>query len=221
MRLVEKYEIPAPVERVSPAFDDVLALAPHVPGAVVTSGADGGPYAGELGIAFGPRVITLKGTFTYSFDAQSGTGRLEGSGTDRRGNSRATGYAVFSLTPVQCSVSQAGAEAAATQVSVEVDLDLTGPLSSIAETGAPHVARAIFAQFSDSLATELRRVPMGESSPPGPGLAEPVARNEPAVTAPSAPVNGFRLAFTSLGHAAASFGKRLWQAMWSLRRSAK
>jgi carbon monoxide dehydrogenase subunit G len=200
MRLVERYEIPAPPGSVSGTFEDVQVLARHVPGALISGGADGGPFEGELGIAFGPRVIKLRGTFTYDFDPQSGTGRLAGSGTDRRGNSRATGHAIFSLGP-------ANAGAAVTQVQVEVDLDLTGPLSSIAETGAPHVARAIFAQFSESLMAELG--PAG-SGPPAAAAPGPEAR----------PVSGFRLALSSLGQFLSSVRTRLRHAVRPSRRSA-
>src|ERR1700735_631885 len=100
MRLTQRYEIPAPIASVAPMFEDVLLVVPHVPGAAVTSGTGNGPFEGELGVTFGPRVIKLRGTFTYRYDPGARTGRLEGSGSDARGNSRVTGHAAFSISSV-------------------------------------------------------------------------------------------------------------------------
>jgi carbon monoxide dehydrogenase subunit G len=192
MMLTERYEIPAPLASVAPLFQDVLLLVPHVPGAQVHSGTGEGPFEGTLSVAFGPRVIKLGGSFTYRYDPETRTGRLDGSGSDARGNSRATGHATFSVS----SAPEDTVAPAVTKVDVDVDFTLTGPLAMVAETGAPHVARSIFADFSQSLTAQLAATPA--EAPPRPGG-----------TAASAPVNGLRLIWSALPQVLASLAARV------------
>jgi carbon monoxide dehydrogenase subunit G len=192
MMLTERYEIPAPLASVAPLFQDVLLLVPHVPGAQVHSGTGEGPFEGTLSVAFGPRVIKLGGSFTYRYDPETRTGRLDGSGSDARGNSRATGHATFSVS----SAPEGTAAPAVTQVDVDVDFTLTGPLAMVAETGAPHVARSIFANFSQSLTAQLAATPA--EAPP-----------RPAHTVAPAPVNGLRLMWSALPQVLASLAARV------------
>lgn len=192
MMLTERYEIPAPLASVAPLFQDVLLLVPHVPGAQVHSGTGEGPFEGTLSVAFGPRVIKLGGSFTYRYDPETRTGRLDGSGSDARGNSRATGHATFSVS----SAPEGTAAPAVTQVDVDVDFTLTGPLAMVAETGAPHVARSIFANFSQSLTAQLAATPA--EAPP-----------RPAGTVAPAPVNGLRLMWSALPQVLASLAARV------------
>ena len=197
MMLTERYEIPAPLASVAPLFQDVLLLVPHVPGAQVHSGTGEGPFEGTLSVAFGPRVIKLGGSFTYRYDPETRTGRLDGSGSDARGNSRATGHATFSISPAPEGAAPEGAAAPeVTQVDVDVDFTLTGPLAMVAETGAPHVARSIFADFSQSLTAQLAATPA--EAPPRPGG-----------TAGAAPVNGLRLIWSALPQVLASLAARV------------
>ena len=192
MMLTERYEIPAPLASVAPLFQDVLLLVPHVPGAQVRTGTGEGPFEGTLSVAFGPRVIKLGGSFTYRYDAETRTGRLDGSGSDARGNSRATGHATFSVS----SAPEDTVAPAVTRVDVDVDFTLTGPLAMVAETGAPHVARSIFADFSQSLTAQLAATPA--EAPPRPGG-----------TAGAAPVNGLRLIWSALPQVLASLAARV------------
>jgi carbon monoxide dehydrogenase subunit G len=192
MMLTERYEIPAPLASVAPLFQDVLLLVPHVPGAQVHSGTGEGPFEGTLSVAFGPRVIKLGGSFTYRYDPETRTGRLDGSGSDARGNSRATGHATFSVS----SAPEGTAAPAVTQVDVDVDFTLTGPLAMVAETGAPHVARSIFANFSQSLTAQLAATPA--EAPP-----------RPADTVAPTPVNGLRLMWSALPQVLASLAARV------------
>ena len=192
MMLTERYEIPAPLASVAPLFQDVLLLVPHVPGAQVRTGTGEGPFEGTLSVAFGPRVIKLGGSFTYRYDPETRTGRLDGSGSDARGNSRATGHATFSVS----SAPEDTVAPAVTRVDVDVDFTLTGPLAMVAETGAPHVARSIFADFSQSLTAQLAATPA--EAPPRPGG-----------TAGAAPVNGLRLIWSALPQVLASLAARV------------
>jgi carbon monoxide dehydrogenase subunit G len=202
MMLTERYEIPAPLASVAPLFQDVLLLVPHVPGAQVHAGTGEGPFEGTLSVAFGPRVIKLGGSFTYRYDPETRTGRLDGSGSDARGNSRATGHATFSISPApdgaapESAAPEGAAASAVTQVDVDVDFTLTGPLAMVAETGAPHVARSIFADFSQSLTAQLAATPA--EAPP-----------RPADTAAPAPVNGLRLIWSALPQVLASLAARV------------
>jgi carbon monoxide dehydrogenase subunit G len=147
LTIVDSFDVPAAKDVLWNTFQDVTRVVKHVPGAVLLSGSGDGPYEGEIGVAFGPRIVRFRGTLTYVRDATAHRGVINGSGKDARGNSRATVRSAFELT-------DADASGKSTRVNVVADVDFAGPLAEFGYTGGTHVTRALIKDFARSLADE-------------------------------------------------------------------
>jgi len=172
LTIVDSFDVPAPRDAVWTTFMDVNRVVKHVPGAILLNGSGDGPYEGEIGVAFGPRIVRFRGTLTYVRDALAHRGVINGSGKDARGNSRATVRSVFEL-------SDADASGKITRVNVVTDVDFAGPLAEFGYTGGTHVTRALVKDFARSLADEY-----GVSEDPTPAGAEPTRKSKPPVSGP-------------------------------------
>lgn len=152
MKLIHTFDVPNEIETVFEFFADVPAVAACMPGAVLdssvedSSAVEDGRYRGRVTIRLGPMSYAFEGEARVSPDRATYSGTIEGSGTDRRGGSRASTTLSYRLTPTDDG----------THVEVESDLQLSGPVAQFGRTGLiKDVSDRLVGQFAACLANRL------------------------------------------------------------------
>ena len=189
--LSEQTTIPLPADEVWPLLSDPALVASCIPGATLspeTPSQDGGDglWRGSVRVKFGPTVAVFRGEATLAFDHTQRTCTIEGRGIDGRGASRALASGNVRIT---------GKET--TELAIDGNFSVSGPLETFANAGGVHVARALLGEFSTNLARLV-----AERRP-----AEPVATAPATETPPAPPATELRA------------GNLMWRAFLSWLRS--
>jgi len=196
--LSEQSVIPAPLDDVWPLLRDPEVVASCIPGAELAPSTGDGMWRGAIKVKFGPTVAAFRGEANLSFDDEAKTCSIEGRGIDQRGASRA-----LASGKVKASGDQE------TQLDIDGEFNVTGPLETFANAGGVHVARALLAEFSTNLANLVAErggggAPTEDAAPPAEAAApsaDDATAAPPAAAQPAAPptpraakeINGFGL----------------------------
>lgn len=180
MELVERFVVPAGVERVWQLFDDVPEVVTCMPGAEVTEQVDERTYKARLAIAVGPIRPTFEVRATVERDDAVREGRIQVHAVDRRGGSQARAQIVYKLA----------ADGDGTAVDLVQNVTLSGPLAQFGRTGVIEDVNAqLTRQFAECLAGKL-----GEPSPADGGAERPEGSSEPIAPASPGPSSEIRIA---------------------------
>jgi len=186
--LSEITTIALPADEVWPLLSDPALVASCIPGASLSPDQGDGLWRGSVRVKFGPTVAVFRGEATLAFDHTAHTCTIEGRGIDGRGASRALASGNVKVT---------GKET--TELAIDGNFSVSGPLETFANAGGIHVARALLAEFSTNLARLV-----AERRP-----AEPVAAATEPPPAPPPPPPATEL----------RAGNLMWRAFLSWLRS--
>lgn len=139
--VTEKTTIPSPLDQVWPLLRDPALVASCIPGATLSPDQSDGLWRGSIRVKFGPTVAAFRGEASLSYDDDAHRVTIEGRGIDQRGASRALASGV---------VTAAGADT--TELTIDGNFSVTGPLETFANAGGVHVARALLGEFSANMA---------------------------------------------------------------------
>jgi carbon monoxide dehydrogenase subunit G len=211
--VAETITIPSPPDAVWPLLSDPALVASCIPGATLAPDQDGESWKGSIRVKFGPTVAVFRGEAVLSYDHDRRRCTIEGRGIDQRGASRALANGVV-----------AASGTTETQLAVEGEYTVSGPLETFANAGGVHVARALLGEFAknmQALVAERQAAapppatpePVATSTDPQPTPAAMVPTVAPAATPPpprqAAELNAFTLLWAALKSWLASlFGKR-------------
>ena len=137
----ETISIPSPPDTVWPLLSDPALVASCIPGATLSPEKDGDAWKGSIRVKFGPTVATFRGEATLTYDHAAKRCSIEGRGIDQRGASRALASGTVSAKGTQT-----------TELTVDGNYSVTGPLETFANAGGVHVARALLSEFSANMA---------------------------------------------------------------------
>ena len=164
--LTEKITIGSPLEKVWPMLSDPETVASCIPGATLTPNEDDDLWKGSISVKFGPTVAVFRGEADLTYDHDAHTCTIEGRGIDQRGASRALANGLVT----------AAANGDKTELSVEGEYSVSGPLETFANAGGVHVARALLAEFAGNMSKLTDETPLAASEPAGttdtPAIAE-------------------------------------------------
>ncbi len=138
--LAEKITIASPPDEVWPLLSDPALVASCIPGATLSPDQDGDVWKGSIRVKFGPTVAIFKGEATLTYDHDQKRCTIEGRGIDGRGASRALANGLVTATGTT-----------ETELTVEGEYSVTGPLETFANAGGVHVARALLAEFAKNM----------------------------------------------------------------------
>jgi carbon monoxide dehydrogenase subunit G len=139
--VTEKTTIPSPLDQVWPLLRDPALVASCIPGATLSPDQSDGLWRGSVRVKFGPTVAAFRGEASLSYDDDAHRVTIEGRGIDQRGASRALASGVVTATGTDT-----------TELNIDGNFSVTGPLETFANAGGVHVARALLAEFSANMA---------------------------------------------------------------------
>lgn len=142
--ITETTTIPSPADKVWPLLRDPALVASCIPGADLAPDQGDGVWRGSIKVKFGPTVAAFRGEATLAFDDAARTCTIEGRGIDGRGASRALASGVVKVSGRNT-----------TELTVDGQFSVSGPLETFANAGGVHVARALLAEFSANIAKQV------------------------------------------------------------------
>jgi carbon monoxide dehydrogenase subunit G len=146
MKIIKELTVNGSRESVFELFQDIPSVAQCLPGAQITAGAGQGPFQGTVAVSVGPVSASFEGEATFSSDASTFSGEINGLGTDLRGGNRGDLTLRYRLEP---------AGAATTTVLTDVSVELSGPIARFGRTGLLNeIADQIIGEFSACLDTK-------------------------------------------------------------------
>ena len=170
--LTEKITIDSPLEMVWPLLSDPETVASCIPGATLTANDEDDVWKGSISVKFGPTVAVFRGEADLTYDHDAHTCTIEGRGIDQRGASRALANGLVT----------AAAAGDQTELTVDGEYSVSGPLETFANAGGVHVARALLAEFAGNMSKLIEETSAASAS------AGPADTTEPGQNAPYVPV---------------------------------
>ena len=148
MDIRESFSVDQPLAAVWALFVDVPEVALCLPGAELTEDHGDGTYAGKLSIKLGPIASSFDGQATVTANASDHTMLIEGKGVDRSGGSQGR---------VSVNVTLTEADASTTDVTLDSNVMLVGPIAQFGRTGlVAEVSKRLLEEFTDCLHAKLQ-----------------------------------------------------------------
>ena len=144
----QAFEVQHPPTDVAALLADVAAVAACLPGVALTSAADPNRIEGEIRVQVGPIAAQFAGVARIERADDGCSGRIIGTGNDRRSRSSTQGEIRYRLTPLD--------EGRATRVDLTIGYTLTGLLAQVGRSGLVRdLARRLIDQFTGNLERKL------------------------------------------------------------------
>ncbi|MGX5773885.1 SRPBCC family protein [Methylorubrum zatmanii] len=186
MKITQVFTVGRPLPVVWAFFHDIPRVAACVPGAEYLGAKEDGRHAGRVTTKVGPFQASFEGEADVAYDEAAHSVTANGKGVDRKGASRGK----LAMT---CTCEAAGD---ATKVTVDADIQLSGPIAQFGRTSLfNEVAGVLVQSFVQNAEAQL--VPPAALAP---GASEPVTTSSSAAPIPAAPkpVSGLSLIMAAL-----------------------
>jgi carbon-monoxide dehydrogenase small subunit len=146
MVLQDHFTVACPPDRVFDMFGDVAQVAACFPGASLTGEPAPGRVEGVIRVKLGPISANFHGAARIERDLENLSGRIVGTGSDRRSRSSTQGDIRYHLVPIE--------QGAATRVELSIGYSLRGVLAQIAREG---LVRDLAARLTADFARKLNQ----------------------------------------------------------------
>lgn len=186
MKITQIFTVGRPLPVVWAFFHDIPRVAACVPGAEYLGAKEDRRHAGRVTTKVGPFQASFEGEADVAYDEAAHSVTANGKGVDRKGASRGK----LAMT---CTCEAAGD---ATKVTVDADIQLSGPIAQFGRTSLfNEVAGVLVQSFVQNAEAQL--VPPAALAP---GASEPVTTSSSAAPIPAAPkpVSGLSLIMAAL-----------------------
>jgi carbon-monoxide dehydrogenase small subunit len=148
MSFTRSFSVAHPADQVWTFFAKVEDVASCLPGTSLTGPPVNGHVEGQIRIRVGPIVADFHGLAEIERDEPTRTGRIAGSGKDRRSGSTTRGLVTYAVKP--------DPKSRETQVDVSIGYTLTGMLAQFGRSGlVEDVASRLIAAFVTNLEARL------------------------------------------------------------------
>jgi len=145
MKLAASFSVPLPVADAWTLLQDIERAATWFPGARLES-VEGESFKGTVRVKVGPMMVDYRGTARFvERDEAAYRVVIEASGREQRGSGTAKARAVTALT----------AAGERTDVSVSIDLDVTGRPAQLGQSLMQDIAQRLVGEFSDRMEADL------------------------------------------------------------------
>jgi carbon monoxide dehydrogenase subunit G len=143
----ERIDVPAAPRAVWEVLSDPSAVVQCVPGADLGERQEDGSYDAGLVVKFGPAKVTFRARFTLELDESSMSGEVASKGRDNQGGTRIKTTMAFKVVD--------GEAPGSSVVPITAQVEISGRLASLVESGANLVVKRMTAEFSERLAAKL------------------------------------------------------------------
>jgi uncharacterized protein len=149
IEISESVEIPAEPGIVWHVLSDPSAVVDCVPGAQLGDRLDDGSYDAALTVRFGPAKVTFRAKVALEIDGTAMTGRVSSRGRDDQGGTRVKTAMTFKVV--------AGQAPGSSVVPIDAQVEISGRLASLVESGATLVAKRMTGEFTERLAARCAK----------------------------------------------------------------
>lgn len=140
----ERIDVPAGPSTVWEILSDPHAVVECVPDAALGAQHEDGSFDGTLVVKFGPAKVKFQARVALELDAAALAGNVNARGKDNQGGTRVRAKMHFKVD---------GQEAATgSTILITAEVEVTGRLATLVESGAKLVVKRMTADFSERLA---------------------------------------------------------------------
>ncbi len=151
----ERIEVASPPGVVWALLSDPRAVVDCVPGAALGEQQEDGSYNATLVVKFGPAKVTFQAKVALEYDSAAMGGRVSSRGKDNQGGTRVKTAMTFKVMQ--------GAAPGTSVIPIDAQVEISGRLASLVESGASLVVKRMTGEFTERLAARL----MGSEAPQG------------------------------------------------------
>ncbi len=141
----EEVTVPSAPDAVWLVLSDPYQAVSCIPGASLTGRDEDGAYEGRIDVRFGPTSIAFKAKGTFETDDAECRGTVRSRARDGKGGTKVQADGSFQVVPA----------ATGSSIVVVANVDVTGPLASLVESGTAIVVRKMVSDFTTRLAEKL------------------------------------------------------------------
>lgn len=143
----ERINVPASPRTAWELLSDPRAVVDCVPGAALGDAQEDGSFDATIIVKFGPTKVTFRARVALELDAAAMTGHVSSKGRDNQGGTRFNAKMTFGV------VEQA--EPPGSAIDIKANVEISGRLASLVESGATLVVKYMTAEFSKRLAARF------------------------------------------------------------------
>jgi len=143
----ERIEVASPPGVVWALLSDPRAVVDCVPGAALGEQQEDGSYNATLVVKFGPAKVTFQTKVALEYDSAAMGGRVSSRGKDNQGGTRVKTAMTFKVIP--------GVVPGTSVIPIDAEVEISGRLASLVETGASLVVKRMTGEFTERLAAKL------------------------------------------------------------------
>jgi carbon monoxide dehydrogenase subunit G len=143
----ERIDVQAAPQTVWAILSDPRAVTECVEGAELGERHEDGSYDAKLVVKFGPARVSFKTRFTLDLDEATMSGKVASRGKDNQGGTRVTTSMSFTVAE--------GATPGSSTIPINAQVEISGKLASLVESGANIVVKRMTADFTQKLAAKV------------------------------------------------------------------
>jgi len=143
----ECIEVPSPPRAVWELLSNPQAVVECVPGAVLGEKHEDGSYDASLVVKFGPAKVTFRASFTLELDEAGMSGLVTSKARDNQGGARVKTSMAFRVVD--------GTAPGSAAIPIDAEVEISGKLASLVESGANLVVKHMTKEFTERLAAKL------------------------------------------------------------------
>jgi len=143
----ERIEVASPPGVVWALLSDPRAVVDCVPGAALGEQQEDGSYNATLVVKFGPAKVAFQAKVALEFDSAARGGRVSSRGKDNQGGTRVKTTMTFKVVQ--------GAAPGTSVIPIDAQVEISGRLASLVESGASLVVKRMTGEFTERLSARL------------------------------------------------------------------
>ena len=149
IEISERVEVPAAPRIVWDVLSDPRAVVDCVPGVKLGDRLEDGSYDATVTVKFGPAKVTFRAKVALELDGTAMIGHVSSRGRDDQGGTRVKTAMTFKVVAGQAPGSSA--------VPIDAQVEISGRLASLVESGAALVVKRMTGEFTERLAARCAK----------------------------------------------------------------
>jgi carbon monoxide dehydrogenase subunit G len=149
IEISERVEVPAAPGIVWGVLSDPRAVVDCVPGATLGERLEDGSYEATMTVKFGPVKVTFHAKVALELDGTAMIGHVVSRGRDDQGGTRVKTAMTFKVVKGHAPGSSA--------VPIDAQVEISGRLASLVESGASLVVKRVAVEFTERLAARCAK----------------------------------------------------------------